>query len=138
MAAVNRISKYGHESNRPFYLGSGCFSWVERQRSLSPLHTPMGCYTASFWLCSPAPVAVAGTATGSSKLYKLSTIFCCVNSSADSSWPTSVSTGSSGRRWYNHLKKSSSNQQPEIARHWIDTDHPFPSQGIFGCCSREI
>lgn len=135
---VNQISKAWTKANRPFYLRTGRFklSRVERQSSLSPSHTPMGCHAAS-WLCAPTPTAT--TTTGSSKFYKSTTIFCCINSPADSTHPLpSESTGSSSRRWYNPLKKRPLDQPPEIVRHWIDSDHPFPSQGIFGCCLREI
>ncbi|KAL6319526.1 hypothetical protein AAG906_014202 [Vitis piasezkii] len=96
----------------------------------------MGCHAAS-WLCAPMPTAT--TTTGSSKFYKSTTIFCCINSPADSTHPSpSVSTGSSSRRWYNPLKKRPLDQPPEIVRHWIDSDHPFPSQETFTVVSYNI
>lgn len=96
----------------------------------------MGCHAAS-WLCAPMPTAT--TTTGSSKFYKSTTIFCCINSPADSTHPSpSVSTGSSNRRWYNPLKKRPLDQPPEIVRHWIDSDHPFPSQETFTVVSYNI
>ncbi|KAF3437884.1 hypothetical protein FNV43_RR20640 [Rhamnella rubrinervis] len=59
-------------------------------------------------------------------------ISCCTKgpTPTDSS-SSSLSTRSYSRRWYNPLRRSQLDEDPDIARHWIDAaDQPLASQGL--------
>ncbi|KAJ7969651.1 carbon catabolite repressor protein 4-like 3 [Quillaja saponaria] len=106
----------------------------------------MACNTCSSWLYAISPME---RATASSSLFIRDsfvlffarcrpTVFVCGSDSPSGSSSSSLSRRSYSRQWYNPLRRRNFVQDPEIVRHWVESEQPVASPERFTVASYNI